>query len=85
MALLVIVLGLIEKCKIKTIFIYTETANTFNRAAEMQKYKKKKLQLGLTPRPETSKSFKDRKLEDLLEMFGSRLCKSVGQLHRTDC
>jgi hypothetical protein len=84
MALLVIILGVIEKCKIKAIFMYTETENKFNRAAEMQKYKKNKIKLGLTTKSGNSKLFKDRKLEDLLEMFGSRYCKSVGELHRTN-
>lgn len=81
-ALVVIVLGLVEKRKIKEIFNYTETANTFKSAAEMLKYKKRKLQLGLATKTGNSKAFKDRKLDDLLEMFGARRCKSVGELHR---
>jgi hypothetical protein len=82
MALLVIVLGVIEKHYSKEIFMYTETPNLFKSAAEMQKYRTKKIQMALAKKLGKGGSFTNRKLEDLLKLFGERRCKSVGELRR---
>jgi hypothetical protein len=72
LAVVLVVLGLVELRKIKSILSYTESQSAKYQPPQiMHKYKNK---LQLNQKVKVKSHFNDRKLADLLEMFGSKKC-----------
>jgi hypothetical protein len=78
LSLLIILVGVIEKCYIIKILAYTETKKEVKNANGMTGFfKKLNLQKKIQKISKSKSSFKERKLEDLLSIFGKRDCKSM--------
>jgi hypothetical protein len=84
LSIYLIVLGLIEKVQINKIFEYTEVFGTQKLSKEMDTFNKKgrKLQMNslLAKVKNSSNAFNDKKLSDLLMLFGGRKCRSMQDL-----
>ncbi len=84
LALLLITVEVIEKCHIKRIFMYTELTLQVKSAEDMQKFKLRKLKNKVRGQLGKQNTFRVKKMEELLRLFGERRCKSCSELRDAD-
>ena len=83
LTLVVVALQVWELVKLKQIFFYTENKLMFAKTKQMQRFERRIKMLNIhreNKKPDHSSRFTERKLSELLGLFGSRNCKSAEDL-----